>query len=273
MLELNQCMIDWVTLTQWADEGEWLYELADDIRGCGEVESARVMQYAGWSFGSVFFGTAEQSGRMHNMLRVSGAAAHDLIGGLGNVPGSVKCTRVDVQVTVPLDRGYDSGRFYVFATEGKDWKGRKRKVSRIQNEDGLDTVYIGSRQSEVFARLYVKEVGRPVVRALRFEVELKGGKSDVYKRALLSGKADMVGLLLWEWEKMPALAIAQAPSVGAVLNGGEPYRLRGVKTIREPSATYKWFDRSVVPALRRLLNDHDYGDVVRRKLEALLREV
>lgn len=269
---LNECMIDWLTLTQWSEDGTWLYDVARAYVGdTAVVQDAKVMQYLGWSSSSVFFGSATQAGRVHNMVRVSGSAAADFLYRCGTPPASVRCTRIDVQVTVPLDSGYDVVSMADRMRSGA-WKGRKRAVTYISGKDGLDTVYVGSRQSELFVRLYIKECSLPVSRAIRFEVELKAGKADTFFRRWLSETIEMDGFLLYEWGKFPERAREMLPSIGSVLAGGEAQKLAGVSRVVESSGTMKWFIRSVVPAVRRLLNSHEYGEATRRYLVGLLSE-
>jgi DNA relaxase NicK len=70
--------------------------------------------------------------------------------------------------------------------------GRPAKRSLILNSDGGSTLYIGSRVSDRFARLYDKGIEQGTTAAgkwWRLELELKGRRSQSHAEALLSTAA------------------------------------------------------------------------------------
>lgn len=98
--------IDWVTFTTWDVAvhnrwRDWLQSLP------GERRYGQVHVYSGVWVGSAFVGMGEQSGgKKHFMARVSGDIAHDAFYHLTDP--AAKCTRLDVQVTIPLPVGYSA---------------------------------------------------------------------------------------------------------------------------------------------------------------------
>lgn len=90
------------------------------------------------------------------------------------------CTRLDIQVTVQCEEGevpqileylYNASKTHPLA------RGHQPTLKRIEGQGGTETVYIGSRKSDVFIRLYDKglESGEEEYKnCVRLEVELKG---------------------------------------------------------------------------------------------------
>lgn len=103
------------------------------------------------------------------------------------------CTRCDVQVTVRLDQDVtcfiakEHKRF-------KRWKKRhkqRHKIRLVQEDDGGMTCYLGVRKSEVYFRLYNKEVESKLpqhVGCARWEIEFKGDHAKLVVQKLTDGK-------------------------------------------------------------------------------------
>jgi hypothetical protein len=138
-------------------------------------EHAKWLQYKGWKNGTVFIGHGEQKNRLHGVVNVSGFGS-DLF--YVNVLEweTFYCTRLDVQVTirqpneVVLPEVYERIRDFT-------------KASLIQSEQN-DTLYVGSRSSDIFTRLYEKVLD---TKYLRLEFEIKGRRARSAWRALQAG--------------------------------------------------------------------------------------
>lgn len=113
-------------------------------------------------------------------LREMAAGGHDAVKMLAWVSEQGgRVTRLDLAIDVkdePID-------LIALATcpRVKDAPGSARKWSQVQGSDGGQTVYVGSRQSEKFLRVYDKRIesGQLDRAWTRFELEIKGDTSRV----------------------------------------------------------------------------------------------
>ena len=136
----------------------------------------RIMMYQGEGAAHVFYGLSKLQGLM---WQISGNPAR-YAQGLG-IPRD-NCSRLDIQVTLWPQRDPDEMimGMYRFYTVGAGVKyAKKRKVTLVQNARGGHTLYVGSRSSNYFYRVYNKSVQDDTCEpgALRLEVELKGDAS------------------------------------------------------------------------------------------------
>ncbi len=141
----------------------------------GKMKPGRWLQYKGWKTESLFVGAGEQDGKRHLIISCSGMAANDLALFVMNWK-HLYCTRLDVQRTVENPK-YSSLRRVRKATKTKN-------TTLIQSRDN-DTLYIGSRTSDCFTRLYEKLLDDMY---LRLEFELKGKRAKAAWLAMQHGK-------------------------------------------------------------------------------------
>lgn len=244
-------------------------KITTDFLSCDvQPEDTQRMQYLGQTQarddGSIFWGTAEQRGMRHYLIQVSGSMADRVATAvlmLGDKLADISVTRIDLQLTIERPDWYKS-RSYLDTLRGDVWSGRQRKVTLIDNY-GNDTVYIGSRQSDRFARLYVKES-----KWLRMEFEYKKDRANsVWGAIVRHGKEKAAqGILFGELADLPKHPINSL--LKGYLRGAERITPTLVKPV---SARYKWFVKQCVPAIVTLLNDHDSGESTRAILLDLAR--
>lgn len=141
----------------------------------GKMKPGRWLQYKGWKTESLFIGAGEQKGKRHLIISCSGAAANDLALFVKHWK-KLYCTRLDVQRTIQKSK-YSSLRRIRKATG-------KKNTTLIQSKDN-DTLYIGSRSSDCFTRLYEKPLDDMY---LRLEFELKGKRARAAWLAMQHGK-------------------------------------------------------------------------------------
>lgn len=260
---INRPAIDWLTLTTFTNlAGNELLRVARRCATNSEPKNRRIMQYEGKTWGNTFYGVAEQRGRGHMMLRASGATAHEAYDEImqSNPAMSVSCTRIDLQVTVRLTWNY-SARALCDQLRTADWNGHKRKVTMIEGGDGLDTIYIGSRDSERMYRIYVKRVDNESY--LRWEAEIKGDLADQTWVAITVGGADaMNSIARGEFGRMPYVPNRAIDEIAACMDKYQAREIRPVERVRDSSSTMQWVSRAVSPAVNRMLSDHDYGDTM-----------
>ena len=121
------------------------------------------------------------------ILRISGATAHEHWNQIVDFGGNI--TRFDVQVTVSSSVSASDRMLRVW-NQNRGWtsgEGRRSKVKKIVGPTGIESMYVGNRQSERFLRIYDKwlESGDAhYERCLRWELELKGELALAYASQL-----------------------------------------------------------------------------------------
>jgi len=157
--------LDYLRLGSW-DIGLYAKFVARFMRdNPGEWKQSGWLQYRGWGKKSLFIGQGEQKRKAHMIINISGAAAQEHYRQFVDI-GELYCTRIDLQVTRPLPAKYTGLRVIRQACTSTN-------NTLIESRDN-DTLYIGSRSSELFVRLYEKVLDE---KYLRLEFELKGGRA------------------------------------------------------------------------------------------------
>jgi len=259
--------IDWLTFTTW-DELEFLRWQEWQKNVTGDEKLGKIRMYDGKWKGSSFVGEGRQNNRSHGLIRVSGSdsnqAYFELLRG-----DYAKCTRLDVQFTTPLPAGY-SARNFADDLRGGQQGEYQRTIDLYDNSDGFDSVYVGSKKSDRFARFYVKELDDQ--KYLRFEVEHKGAWADVVSKAIQQDRATMAGCLL---DFLKSIEVDDTQGVIKLFEQkieGFEAGLSTPKVIRDKNKTMLWIMEQVTPAMVRLLNDHDVGRELFDHLQGLLDE-
>ena len=208
---LDAVDIDWLTLTTYEpDASDRMLEhfqeevsQAEIIHGDkfkGVKHDAKKLQYRGMSIsapghGSLFIGSGMQRARKHHMLMASGGyGSSAMVTHQDDIQfGPSRCTRIDLQLTVDEPRGWDQTALFARTKQ----RGKTAGYVESAGQTGpLATVYIGSRQSESFIRIYQKESGED--RYLRFEVEFKGSKAGVVAGRIARKTATPTAILKYE---------------------------------------------------------------------------
>lgn len=255
---LNVPMCDYLRVTTW--DWETYVSIATEVVHAmhGDLgRPGRVMQYEGNSYAHGFHGQGEQNGRPHYLAQLSGMFADELYQPVTSHKPVV--TRVDYQITIEKPTWYDARKF-CDKLRAEPWPNRRRKITLIDG-GGDDTVYIGSRTSDRFIRIYVKHE-----RYLRYEVEYKGERA---RRAVyLANGTGKAALLSGELAKMPQTDTV-LKFVAALDAAGVDVKV----TIADPDIERKvaWL-RSLIPTIRKMANDHDHGGTIRAWLEDILTE-
>lgn len=259
---LNAPLFDWLTLTTFEAKNN---DAARMLFWDDDNSDAKRLQYKGVSYGSIFQGAAIQRGKDHYMLQASGETADGVAGAMHQNfgPYDWNVTRCDLQVTIPVPPAYDSRQLYdnLVAWPGP---GKPRQISIIQSGDGNDTVYVGSRTSDRFTRIYVKPLDGGL-RALRFEVEYKGAHAhrvfNDCRNPYLKGQ-----ILAHEVLSLPD---AEIPPLRHFLTAtGFFAHTPDVERVTGQNATLEWLMEQVGPTLERLCNDHEVGHLARDLLSS-----
>jgi hypothetical protein len=190
------------------------------------------------SYGTRFVGTREADG--YAMISCSGYAAHIEAERLRYIP-CWRPSRIDIAVDVA--RTFDVPGAYAH------WQGKTRtKITAIEDQ----TLYIGSRKSEIFWRIYNKaeELGRPELSPLwRIELELKGERARQLWGFLQQPSADLPGILkgyLWQADGSPREPANSL--LGSLLEAKEHWHIGALPRRRRAGEEYLW--NNVLPFLR-----------------------
>jgi len=186
--------VDWLTCTAKRDgsaEALWAVgeRILSDNAAIGYVPARwEAHGYRGWRSDGVRFG-----GRTDGAL-VSLSGSKAVENWLDALTAAEHCSRLDLTVDVHLDAEVPSltRDCYESLFHMPPQNGRPPQRTLINNSDGGSTLYIGSRVSDRFARLYDKGIEQQTARAgkwWRFELELKGNASPFAAASLLSAKS------------------------------------------------------------------------------------
>lgn len=180
--------VDWITATQFRiDDVKPLLKVA---KGIVSKEVQRGNDRRTWK-GQGYFG--ERAGGASWGVRgdtyiamLSSGCARENWREVGE--WATNCTRLDLQQTILLeeeDRGFFD-RMEAFLLSRPAGRGRSAQVTRVRDSKGGNTLYLGSRTSDVYYRVYDKGVESGTYepgRLIRFEIELK---RDLAKTAMLN---------------------------------------------------------------------------------------
>ena len=260
---MTEPLIDYLRLSTFEDTE--YYKLAATIRRLdGEFKISKWLQYSGWRGAFTFYGVAEQHKTRHYIAHASGAASpdfyHDILN--NNIDlDKTWCTRLDLQKTVDYPKDFSFEEIY---NESKVDNGRY--YSAIFSSTG-NTFYFGNRTSDLFTRLYEKEID--ATRFLRLEFEIKGDLARVAFNMLAKGDVSQ----LEAYEKL--LCRAKIPKAieniftGNLLTNKKFTKLEEFKELNDK---YKWL-ANLGPTIIKMGNDHALGYRVINLLESWLKQI
>jgi len=247
---INQPRLDYLTITSYRDE---IYVASSELAAKFDSHERKSLgNYEGWyvelpSLGSAFVGWGSQRNMAHNLIQLHGNTAHAALQWVRDnfLYPEDKCNRMDIQITC-IEPDY----FEPFELAAR-LNDAGRTVNFLKNARGA-TVYIGSRSSERFCRVYQKQDAEGK-KLLRLEAEMSGQRSNEHMRILSQGVGDvMIGLVA---------ALRKYAEMDGVLSGTFLDHLNGdTKPIHLKSANRKtedWLRRVVAPALAKYCNDHN----------------
>jgi hypothetical protein len=253
MLTLYQPLIDWVTMTSWHEEF-WSYwrrvseTLKHDTREQSRINYHGIGVKTGE--GTLFVGQGVQKGREHYIMQAGGELSDSVMSKVARAYNTyaARVTVIDLQITIPFPEGWkqsdllsrvlETGRIAGWA-ESED-----RKAGRLQ------TVYIGSWQSDRLIRVYVK-LTEGDEKLLRFEVHYKALRADAAARAIMYDGVTARQILIAEVQRHGS---AHLEPFEIALGNGAPHHVR-VKQRSSLSKTENWIRTTVIPALNRYSNN------------------
>ena len=170
---------------------------------------------------------------------------------------AANCTRIDLQVS--LDR--------LAVNYNALHQALKPVCNTKRISSATETVYIGSRLSETYIRIYQHHQSLQGL-VDRFEVEYKGRKA----QAVFERPFSLQGILMAEIlkvSKRSSIAAEQLTPFLTSLEAGLPQAVRLAR--KEPLETAQYYERVVRPYLWRVLFDKELQGVIREDISRLLQ--
>jgi hypothetical protein len=205
--------------------------------------------YYGWQCEGFFHGNREGG----SMVIASGAVAHNVFRSVANVADHI--SRLDVQTTVtfPQDRPHLGVQAYSALKSGTPSKVKVKNVTLITSHPQGETVNIGKRSSDLYARLYDKatEAGMGEARSVwRYEVELKRRQAGTCAARLLADRpAEMVALSIVHDH-------FSARGVVPVFTPDPTFCPQKPMLTSEPRNILTWFEQSLSISVARAIHRH-----------------
>jgi hypothetical protein len=252
--------VDWMTATAYRGRhGERFYERSNDLisdaaRQGNDIRLWRAGGYHGKQCAGII------SGQRHDtyILKLSSDDARESWRESFQLSSNV--SRIDVQATFRLpsrDVAFIS-RQRDNALEAKSGRGRKSNVTLIQSSSQGDSLYLGQRSSDVYARCYDK--GK----------EQKTDKSGLLIRQELEYKGDRAKQVAGVLAESPSAGVKSASIVSSYMRG------RGIQTLTSVDSFYvgargrvssdiaslRWMRAAVRPSIIRLLARDRLADVL-----------
>lgn len=219
--------------------------------------------YVGWQYGPLSWGSRPGG----SILRLSGGAAR-LVTAM-HLGGDWRATRIDLQVTIDLGgRGVDDHirdmRGEALA-ERAGKQGRPYKVAFIDGCGDGNTLYIGSRSSQVFCRVYNKgaEDGfeDDTIGCVRYEVECKAEAAErLWGELRDASNAPTMGAGL-----VAATYNARGLRLPSTVLNTADAPIRAIIKQTDLEGRLLWLEKAVGGVVRKLITA-GYGDDVLRAL-------
>lgn len=269
-------LADWLNLTTFSEHDlHFFQQYFDDVSALFELDpqETTIRGYQGLILlpsdgGSIFFGVGRQNGLPHALLSVAGylsdaALVYDF--------GTAKCSRIDLQMTIPRPGGYSARKLKDKIEKQLEGSHNRelRSVSLVEGQPkGYDTVYLGSRKSERFSRFYVKQLDDGDY--LRYEVEFKGQVARAVYREVKADPDSKAPILLAEWKKTGRVQDRAWEAIGGHLEGIVAKEIKGPKKSSTIEKRSRWYTSQVFPALEKDLRDDDIGEYLASLLRKML---
>lgn len=284
-LQLDKPQIDYLTVTSFNRK---LYELTRKalmpqmVKHFGwqeKLSETRLLQYIGYEARDhlakqkAFSGEGKQKDKPHFLFRTSAQAADFAFRQLLSLELQYNTTRLDVQLTAlpevlaeaSLWKDFNERQF-----KHEQAKGAKaRKVVLVTNNTTGNTLYVGSRASARFIRVYQKSVEEQdsgqKKEPVRLEIELKGNRARAFHHQAKEDGLDlaMVAVLRDALEGLVETPLLE-PHRMLLQNYGEVELCREPASITTTEATLIWFEQAcIAAALRALLGEDTNAEISR----------
>lgn len=171
-------------------------------------------------------------------------------------------TRIDFQITATMESAYPQYAAHQYKKLLEDGGNHaKRKITFIQSAGSGATLYLGSRKSERFGRLYdrgIKAKSAGAGQVWRWEVEFKKGAAQTALECLekLSDCGTMVWMAVEAWFSERGVSVPPAPHT---------FVMPPTASKREGTAEDKlqWLSSQVAPSVKKLCDAGKRTDVLK----------
>jgi hypothetical protein len=262
--------IDWISGTLSSDEVDyqtWVadctYALKQEALGGYIIEMRRLQGYEGMGYESTFVGVNDDRA----FAQFSGEKANRAYDYLDHP--KVHISRLDLQITVQTDvMDYNQGKRCLVAarTYNKALPTHKqRKIDFWLGEGGSDTVYIGSKSSDIRLRIYNKETQSEELRytrCWRYEAVLRNEvATSMYRKCILAGDqaTDFILSTVLEYGRQRGIVLPGLEHIDPV-----PLDYPS-KPPTDIERKLKWLEKQVKPTLEKL-SAQGYGDQAAKAL-------
>lgn len=252
-IAINVGKLDWLRVTDWKQmlsEEQWASK--DNQR------SVRRLNYFGEMYAGVFHGMGWQNNRHHFMMEITGERSDDI---WTTFPEDAKCTRIDIQVTVPMR--WNKISEMTAQLRKADWGRDRRKMFLRSYDEFTDQLEIGVRKkSPLFIRIYAK--GTPDNPVVRFEAEYKVHGSEGVWASLHDGvsKEEILAQTIW--------GIPQVETMHPFHKWAASWENHAKTPVVKVKSRRKWITNTVIPALWKSANGHGDKEWLIEELERLL---
>lgn len=265
LIEGKTAAIDWLTITcNNVDLERLLWDEANRLMAIGKAEgnTQKVWNfrgYTGWSCASIRIGNRTDG----SILMLSGQAAQ--MNWPVALAWATNVTRIDIAVTVtmgqPVPNIAQKAYEFIVGPKGCNCKAQ-RQYSFIVNSEGGQTLYVGSRASDQYGRLYDK--GKedkslpdlPEGKIWRYEVEFKQYRAKKIASQLLAcakqnecEPSEDIGATVHKW----FLSRGVRPIMAT--DNGRPFLTEISARITDDLVSLQWLSTQVSPTVRRLMKN------------------
>jgi len=200
---------------------------------------------------------------LRNIWEQYGISQRQLLGDIADIGGRV--SRLDLAKDLP-DYEFDFNQVYEKATRG-DYSGTARTPERHQSGKTGDTIYIGSRKSDKFFRIYNKAAEQGLQGQLwtRFELEAKSMVARSLHALLVqtgnwSGAFDKIVRDMFSPKECPSYDAFFEKGVVPI----------GLPALEKTSDREKWISSQVMPAVAKHYTEHPDSKAVQTLIDVLL---
>lgn len=146
------------------------------------------------------------------------------------------------------------------------YSGTSRTYGRIESNNGGETIYVGSRQSEKFIRIYNKaaQIGDADRYWFRFEIETKGMVARALATTLVNTR-DFSGVFDTTVKAMVDIPTCPAYNEFFALNQ-TPI---GLPKLEKQTDRERWIDTQVIAAVSKHFIEHPDSEAVKRLIDTL----
>jgi len=205
----------------------------------------------------IFAGSA-----LRNLFERSDVQPRTLLRACSNARGNI--SRLDLAADLQ-GQAIDLQNLYQSLEQGLN-TGNARTFGQIRSNDNGHTIYIGSRQSERFIRIYDKAAQMALSdnQWIRFELETKGMVSRALASMLVE-TADWLSIFVGVCSAM--VNIPDSAELGYFYNASRA--AIGTPKIEKSSNTEKWIEEQVIPAVAKWYISNPSSIAVARLIETM----